>query len=532
MSLLCLSMQAQGTEEKGKYILSFFGKEAGTEEYRLEEFEDGQVVLHAKSRFEIQVRGRAQTVSADTMLTMDKSFAPVRYAGLERASGQERRSKIEWKEGAAYPDPRRPVKTAAPFLLDNNIYAQFIPILRRFEGPRRKVMAFSPVTMGDVELLIEDKGEVTMKGKESSARAREIQITLGALGVTAHLDAKKRLVRLSSPLVGALAELEGFEGMMPEPRGGEIRRPDSVAEFDVTFPSGSIRLAGSITMRRGLKTAPAVVLISGSGPQDRNENVVRGKGDAERFAWEGPDWSIFKSIAYALSEAGVTVLRVDDRGCGKSGGDFAVAKLSDFTSDVEAAVAFLRTREDTGAIGLVGHSEGAVIAPIVGSRDGNIKAMFLMAGMARPLDQVLLEQTALRMREGGSKEETVLPILDRQKEVFRRIKEAKEDWLEIDERRTFVGWLREHFNHDPLAQIRKVKASIVILQGTMDRQVLPGHAEALAKARPDAELKVFVGLDHLFMKSEGKVGEYADPDRRADGEFLKFLADRVSTLLR
>jgi pimeloyl-ACP methyl ester carboxylesterase len=532
MILLFWAAQAQGKEEKGKYTLSFFGKESGAEEFRLEEFEDGQVVLHAKSRFEIQVRGKPQTVSADTMLTMDKSFAPVRYAGLEKAAGQERRSKIEWKDGAAYPDPRRPVKTSAVFLLDNNVYAQFIPILRRFEGPKKRVKAFSPVTMGDVELLIEDMGEVTMKGKETSARARELQITIGSVALTAHLDGQKRLVRLSSPLVGALAELEGFEGLVPEPRGGEIRRPDPVAEFDVTFPSGSIMLAGSVTMRRGAKSAPAVVLISGLGPQDRNGNVVRGKGEAERFAWGGPDGSLLKAIAYALSEAGVTVLRVDDRGCGRSGGDFAVAMLSDFTSDVEAAVAFLRSRDDTGAVGLVGHGEGAVIAPIVGSRDGTIKAVFLMAGPARPLDRVLLERIGFRMREGGQKEETVLPILDRQKEVFRRIKETKEDWLEIDERRTFVGWLREHFNHDPLAQIRKLKSAIVILQGSLDRQVLPAHAEALAKERPDAELKIFEGLDHLFMKPEGKTGGDAGPDRRVDGEFLKFLADRVSTLLR
>ncbi len=530
--VLGLAALAQGREEKGKYTISFFGKEAGAEEFRLEEFEDGQVVLHARSRFEIAIQGKPQVVTADTMLTMDKAFAPVRYAGLEKAAGHERQSKIEWKDGAAYPDPRRPVKTSAAFLLDNNIFSQFIPILRRFEGPKKKLKVFSPVTMGDVELSIEDKGEVTLRGKEASARAREFQVTIGAAGITAHLDGKKRLVRIASPLAGALAELEGFEGFVPEPRGGGIPRPASVVESDVAFPSGSITLAGSITMKAGSKGAPAVVLISGSGPQDRNENVVRGKGDSEQFAWQGPDWNIFKSIAYALSEAGVTVLRVDDRGCGKSGGDFSTSKLSDFTADVEAAVAYLRTRGDVGTVGLVGHSEGAVIAPIVASRDGRIGAIFLMAGTARPLDAVILEQFGLRMRESGAKEETVGPLLERQKEIFKRIRESKEDWLEIDERRTFVGWLREHFNHDPLTQVKRVKASIVILQGTMDKQVLPHHAEALAKARPDAELKVFDGLDHLFMKSEGKVGEYADPDRRVDGEFLGVLADRAVRLLK
>ena len=350
--------------------------------------------------------------------------------------------------------------------------------------------------------------------------------------ITAHLDEKKRVVRLSSPLVGALAELEGFEGLAPEPRGGEVRRPETVVEFDVAFPSGAVTLAGSITMQRGAKGAPAVVLISGSGPQDRNENVVRGKGDSEQFAWQGPDWNIFRSIAYALSAAGVTVLRYDDRGCGKSGGEFASAKLSDFTADVEAAVAYLRSRDDTGPVGLVGHSEGAVIAPIVASRDLKIAAIFLMAGTARPLDAVLLEQIGARLRESGMKEEALGPLLEGQKAVFGRIKASKEDVLEIDERKTFIGWMGEHFRHDPLAQIAKVKGAVVILQGRMDRQVFPEHAEMLARARPGAELRMFDGLDHLFMKSEGKVGEYADPDRRVDPGFLKVLAERAAALLR
>jgi len=104
--------------------------------------------------------------------------------------------------------------------------------------------------------------------------------------------------------------------------------------------------------------------------------------------------------------------------------------------------------------------------------------------------------------------------------------------LEIDERKTFIGWMREHFHHDPLAQIAKVKGAVVILQGRMDRQVFPEHAESLARARPGAELRMFDGLDHLFMRSEGKVGEYADPDRRVDPGFLKVLADRVAAHLK
>lgn len=527
--LLCLAAQ-ETREEKGKYALSFFGRPAGSEEYRLEEFEDGQIVLHARAKFEIQSQGRAVPVSVDAMLTMNKAFAPVRYAGIEEAGSQTRRSKIEWRDGSAWHEPRKGVRTTAAFLLDNNAFSQFIPILRRFEGPGMKVKVFSPATLGDVEVAIEDKGEVTLRGKDSALRAREIRLTIGASAITAHRDAKGRIVRLANPLVGALAELQGFEGYAPEPRGGEIRRPESVVEFDVAFPSGPVTLAGSLTTARGTKGAPAVVILSGSGPQDRDGNAVRGKGDWDPSAWRGS--GLYRSIAYALSEAGLTVLRTDDRGCGKSGGDFAAAKLSDLTADAEAAVAYLRSRGDTGAIGLAGHSEGAVIAPIVASRDEGIRACFLLAGPARPLDQVFLEQIAARLAESGMKEEAVAAVVSGERAVFDRIRTSREDFLEIDERKTFVGWMREHFRHDPLAQIGKVKGPIVILHGMADRQVRPEHAELLAKARRDAELRRFDALDHFFMKSEGKASESADPDRRADGEFLKFLSDRAVKLLR
>jgi pimeloyl-ACP methyl ester carboxylesterase len=530
---LALLLAAAGRgEEKGKYLLSFSGKEAGSEEFHFEELEDGVSVLHSKTKFEVALQGKPQSVAIDAVLTLAPTGRPLRYAALESVGGRERRSKIEWKDGAAYPEPRRAVKTAAEFVLDNNLWSQFLPILRHFEGPKKRLKIFSPVTQADVDLTIEDKGEVTLRGKEISIRAREVLLTLGSTGMTAHLDGHRRVVRIASPLVGALAELDGCQGLTPEPRGGEIRLPESVTEADVTFPSGAITLAGSLTMRRGATGAPAVVLISGSGPQDRNENVIHGRGDSEPFAGQGPDWNLFKTIAYSLSSAGVTVLRYDDRGSGQSGGDFATAKLSDFTADVEAAVAYLRSRGDIGAIGLVGHGEGAVIAPIVAARDPRIRAIFLLAGTSLPLDRVLLEQIDLRMRESGVKEDAIASILESQKASFKRIRDSREDWLDIDERRTFVGWLREHFNHDPLAQIARVPSSIVILQGSMDKQVLPAHAEALKRARPQAELRLFPGLDHLFMKSEGKPGEYADPDRRVDPEFLRVLSERAEALLR
>lgn len=471
--VLCLAAGAARGEEKGKYSLSFSGKPAGTEEFRFEEFDDGQSVLHARCKFEIAVQGKPQTVSVDAMLTLDKAGKPLRYAGLESAGGRERRSKIEWRDGAAWPEPRRSVKTAAPFVLDNNVWSQLLPIVRRFEGPRKKLKVFSPATMGDLELAIDDKGEVLLRGKEAVIRARELLLTLGPQLITVHLDEKKRPIRISSPLSGALAELEGFEGFVPV----------SLLESKVSIPSGERRIEGALTTETGAKGAPALLLLPD------------GKGDL-----------LLGSLSASLAGAGFTVLRLDD---------------GEPPSDAEAALAWLRGREEVGALGILGHGEGATVALALAARDPKVRALLLLAAASKPYDQVLLERMAAELKQSGSKESAIAPILEGQKAVFRRIRESTEDWLEIDERRTYVAGLRERFRQDPAATLASLKVPVAIFHGTADRELAPSHAEALAAARPGSELRLLEGLDHRFRKGEA-----------VDAEFLKVLAERAGALLR
>lgn len=522
---------AQGKEERGKFKLAFFGKEAGHEEFRLEELEGGTVVLFSKSSFDVEVGGRRQSFLIDTVLTLDSRYAPVRYAGYHKLGADERTTKVEWKKGVAVSGTKE-ARTAAPWVLDNNVYAQLQLILRRYEGGRRKVKFFSPAAFSDQELLIDEKGEVTLGGAGRTVRAREYQLAVGAVGLTAYLDEKKRLVRAVNPVMGGTVELEGFEGLAPDRPRAEVKLPEGVEEADVSFVSGAITLSGSVTKPHGGVKLPAVVLISGSGPQDRDLNVVPGRGGAAANGPTFPDLHAFKSVAYALSAAGVLVLRYDDRGCGKSRGDFGTAKLSDLAADAGAAAAYLRSRPDVASVGLVGHSEGGVIAPIVAARDPRIRAIFLMAGPGKPLDEIIMEQAERQLRGQGLDGERVQAMLSRQRRVLEEIKRSESDYLDVDERRTFIGWMREHFNHDVPGEVRKVKGKVVVLQGMRDAQVLAENADLLLQARPDAEVKRFEELDHLFMKSEGKVGEYADPDRRVDSEFLRFLADRVVKYLR
>ncbi len=527
---LVLALAAQGSkEEKGKFRLTYFGREAGSEEYRIEVFEDGHVAVFSKAKFEVEIQGQKRPYHVDTALTLDKDWAPHLYAGYRKIGTEESLAKIEWKKGAAVVDRKKEVKTSAAFVADNNVFAHLLPLLRRYGGGRRKVKVFNPTALADLEAGIEDLGEATLHGPGRAVQAREYRIAMGTLGtVTAHVDAEKRILRAWNPMIAGLAELEGFEGLSREPPGGT--RPEEVVEAEVEFPGGAARLKGAITRPRKEGPCPGVVLLSDEGPHDRDGNFRAEGGvpgdDRER------SWSGLRHVAHALSGAGAIVLRYDDRGCGGSGGEHGTARLSDLAAAARAAVDFLRKRPDAAGVGIAGHGEGGAIAAMVAAADPEVRAVFLLAAPARPWDAVLLERLERRLREQGTREDLVPGLLAKERRLFDGIRKAEGDYLEIDERRTFIGRLREHFALDPAAEVRKAKGAVVVLQGMRDRAVGPDHAERLREARPDAEVRRFEALDHLFMPSEGRPGDLAETARRPDAEFLKVLAERVAARMK
>jgi pimeloyl-ACP methyl ester carboxylesterase len=513
--LLGLLLQESKTET-GKYRLSVAGRETGVEEFRLEEFEDGKVVLFAKAKFELDLSGTRRPYLTDTVLTMDKSFAPVLYAGYRKAGRDEDRVKIEWDKGVAT-TPRKQVKTSAPYLLDTTAISHLIPILRGAGPGRRKLRLFNPTALADFEGSIEDRGEVLLRGKNAALRVREFQVSLGYVSFTAHVDEKKRVLRAWSAVHNSLAELEGFEGLVPE-----AIEPDGIQEEEVTFPSGALRLAGTLSKPKGAKSAPAVVIFSDTGPHDRHGNLVKGKGGSEEFAWPGADAGLQRAVAQSLAGAGIMVLRYDDRGCGASEGDFGTARFSDFVADAAAALAYLRGRGDAGPIGLLGHGEGALVACVLAGKDAALKSVVLLAPPAATLDEIVLSRAERTLRDQGTKDEAVKKMLAQQRKLFDRIRTSTDDYQEIDERRMFVGWMRERFALDPRAALSKLRAPALICAGARDREAPPAQTEALRQAGAGVDLRSFENLDHAF----------AGPDGRVDGDFLKFLAERVPQALK
>jgi len=304
---------------------------------------------------------------------------------------------------------------------------------------------------------------------------------------------------------------------------------DKYISEEISYPSGKIKLAGTLSIPKDNRSKhPAAVLISGSGPQDRNEDTV-GPG--------GLKFGIFKQIAHRLSENGIAVLRYDDRGVGKSEGNFSEAAHPDLIQDVKAGVAYLRARDDIldDRIVLIGHSDGAIIAPRVAAEDPKIKAIVLLAGTAETGDKVLREQfnfllDRMELSEGEKEKfranyENLLKIIKGEpveKEIEEKLKPQIEPQLK---------WLQSFVSYDPLSILDKVNALVLIINGGKDKQVFPHHAQKLyqrlTELNKPVRLKIFPDLNHLLIPSQtGVYSEYAKQamqGKRLSQELLSYL---------
>ena len=198
-------------------------------------------------------------------------------------------------------------------------------------------------------------------------------------------------------------------------RSQEPKGPFSYIEEEVEFinQSAEIKLSGTLTIPKVGSKFPVVILISGSGPQDRNEELLGHKP--------------FLVLANHLTNLGIAVLRFDDRGVAESEGDFEAATSVDFASDVMAAVDYLKSRKeiDKKHIGLIGHSEGGVIAPIVAKEDKCIDFIVLLAGTGIRGAELLLMQQKLIQKSNGMSDEDLAELIKTNEDVFKIVLESQ-----------------------------------------------------------------------------------------------------------
>ncbi|WP_304043660.1 S9 family peptidase [Ignavibacterium album] len=319
-------------------------------------------------------------------------------------------------------------------------------------------------------------------------------------------------------------------------RPQEPKPPFPYNSEDVKFfnEKDSITLAGTFTYPKEDGKFPAVVLITGSGAQNRDEEIFNHKP--------------FLVISDFLTKNGYAVLRFDDRGVGESEGNHSIATTFDFAEDVRAAIKYLKARNevDNNKIGLIGHSEGAMIASIVASESDDVAFIILMAGPGLPGDSILYLQTELIYRAEGQSEEQIHEILDELREVYSILKsdidesEMKEilkskyqqrfdkmsdeekqrfgdlnTYMEMEIRIATSPWFRAFLKFDPRPILEKVKCPVLAVIGEKDLQVppkenLPAIEDALKRGgNKNFNVTELPNLNHLFQTSQfGTISEY------------------------
>ena len=516
---------------------------AGSESFHIEKLLDGGYRLTGDVDLRVQDIQIAQHLDVET----DERLA-FREARVEAIVNQDTTIYVLRREGengvqtATRGDSSTTSTSETPptsILLSNNVIHHIVLYTWLYDGALGEKQEFVAFPRVPVSVVLEAEGTVS-KDDESLAFRRYFLNVANRLGVYVWLAEDGFPLRVFVPLQGFEALSEEHESWSellvigtdaPEPGGNPRGDYD---EEDVRFESDTILLAGTLTIPKGEGPFPAVVTISGSGGQDRDENTP-GPG--------GLKLGIFRVIADTLTGRGIAVLRYDDRGVAESGGDLATAGLSDLVADVEAAVDYLRSRPevDQARVALVGHSEGGIIAPIVAAEDPTIAAIVLMAGTATPLDSVIVEQTVSSTREAGGDSIEVAEARAGMEKLAAAMREGRDiEELDIPDQLKQLGqskWLREHIEHDPVATLQRVEVPVLIVNGGLDVQVGPEHAYRLgagleAVGHTDYEVRIYPELNHLFVVSRGEgIAEYADPNAKVDPIFLAGLADWLTAHL-
>lgn len=396
----------------------------------------------------------------------------------------------------------------------------------------------------------------------------------------AGVEVEGRVVRLDVPAAGASyrgslsPDGESIEGTWEQAgrllpltflRQGErvvLRRPQQpVAPFpyiarDVSFRNraAGLSLAGTFVVPDGSGPFPAVLFVSGSGPQDRDELIMGHRP--------------FLVLADHLARHGIASLRFDDRGFGESEGDHMGSTVADFATDVEAGLAFLLAQPevDRQSVGILGHSEGGVSGPLAAVARKDLGFLVLLAPPGVPLDRLMARQTADLLRQRGVQDSLAAAAVARQVRDLELVKDSSVDRDQLVEQlrassaevmaeldgpaRRALGldegaveqsialaatpWFRSLMRIDPASYLRRTRVPVLALFGAKDLQVAADEnavalRAALAEAgNTDVEVHILPGLNHLFQRADtGGVDEYGSIEETMSPEVLNQVTEWI-----
>lgn len=333
----------------------------------------------------------------------------------------------------------------------------------------------------------------------------------------------------------------------------ELRRPQTPVkpypyrEEEVSFSNAAanVTLAGTLTLPKGAEPFPAAILLAGSGPYDRDEALANHKP--------------FMVLADYLTRKGIAVLRYDKRGIGKSTGSVDSASTLDLASDAQAAVAYLKTRNDVDAakIGLIGHSEGAIIAPYLATHSSDIAWLVLLAPPATKGEDTLVNQSEMIGRAGGLSEPQLVASLTFDREAYDLVRKEKAPAvlteklnalvketgldaatppaaLETQLRMLSSPWFRFFLDYDPLPTLQALKTPVLALYGEKDLQVPPKANLPLVKkafadsGNSDAASTELPDLNHQFQHCfSGSPAEYAAIEETFSPQALQLISEWI-----
>lgn len=343
-------------------------------------------------------------------------------------------------------------------------------------------------------------------------------------------------------------------------RPQEPKEPYPYNSEEVLFENekDNVVLAGTLTYPKEGNNFSVVVMITGSGGQDRNEELLGHKP--------------FLVISDYLTRNGIAVLRFDDRGIAQSTGDHSKATSEDFAKDVLAAVQFLKERKeiDKTKIGLIGHSEGGMIAPLAAIQSDDVAFLIMMAGIGIPGDSILYLQGALIQRAEGESEDKIQKSVDLQRSIFKMVinstddeklnKDLRDKFYEeypnmTEEEKKEIGdpevyldmqiktitspWFRYFLQFDPVPVLEKVKCAVLAINGENDLQVPPKeNLSAIESAfekggNNNFEVIELKGLNHLFQTSEtGRISEYGQIEETISPLALQTMLDWIKIITK
>jgi len=354
-------------------------------------------------------------------------------------------------------------------------------------------------------------------------------------------------------------------GLTPEEKAFSMNRPQTpkapypyiTKEVTFTNKKAKIQLAGTLSIPDTTKVWPVVVLVSGSGPQDRNEALIRHEP--------------FHVIADYFTRNGIAVLRYDDRGVGKSEGNFPAATTLDFSSDAASAVAYLKTLPyiNKKEMGMVGHSEGGIIVLMQAAENKSLRFVISMAGVSVPCSQLLVMQNDALLEGYGAPEEmreffvnfnsalyTLIQIEENPEQLREKVTALFNESVAglSDEQKKEFGlndqyvtsqlmqlntpWFRYFLSIIPTNYIKKIKINTLAINGSKDKQVpAEENMEAFKNyfvQRPGTYMDnhIFPDLNHLFQPcTTGLPAEYAMIETTIDPYVLEYMTNWIKKVL-